>query len=303
MPVSRDGPLMARIRTIKPEFWQHEVLSEQPEATHMLAAALLNYADDHGYFNAHPALIKAACFPLRDLTTSVPDSLKRLESIGYLHFATGSDGKRYGWIATFDDHQVVNRAKDSKIKKLLGENDPSGIYHVQITDQCMEEGKGREQGTGNGMEVTPTALSSSDDVQPDLLGNKTEPKKIPDAQKQRRLAEVAKDAMETFNASTLTKKNGGELSAVQINVGTDKRRAQVKRCIKVARDICRERLDSETITRDFWVSYWKAVGRDDFYSGRKPGGKGHENYKPDFDLLTREATMVKLFDMTVADDE
>jgi hypothetical protein len=56
---------MARIRTIKPEFWRHEDLSALPEATHMLAAQLLNYADDYGYFNANPALIKAEVSPLR----------------------------------------------------------------------------------------------------------------------------------------------------------------------------------------------------------------------------------------------
>jgi hypothetical protein len=41
---------MGRIRTIKPEFWRSEDLCSLPEATHMLAAALLNYADDEGFF-------------------------------------------------------------------------------------------------------------------------------------------------------------------------------------------------------------------------------------------------------------
>ena len=55
---------MARIRTIKPEFWRHEDLSALPADTHMLAAALLNYADDEGYFNANPKLVEAECFPV-----------------------------------------------------------------------------------------------------------------------------------------------------------------------------------------------------------------------------------------------
>ena len=70
--------MMARIRTIKPEFWAHEDLSELPEATHMLAAALLNYADDEGYFNANPMLIKAACSPLREPSVSIQESLTLL---------------------------------------------------------------------------------------------------------------------------------------------------------------------------------------------------------------------------------
>ena len=61
---------MARIRTIKPEFWKHEDLSALPEITHMLAAALLGYADDEGYFNANPALVKSECLPLRESSVS-----------------------------------------------------------------------------------------------------------------------------------------------------------------------------------------------------------------------------------------
>ena len=51
---------MARIRTIKPEFWQDEDLATLSEPALILAAGLLNHADDEGYFRAHPGLIKAA---------------------------------------------------------------------------------------------------------------------------------------------------------------------------------------------------------------------------------------------------
>src|SRR6185312_14231365 len=85
---------MARIRTIKPSFWSHEDLSALPEATHMLAAALLNYADDFGYFNANPLLVRAECCPLREPSVSIPESFRRLQEIGYIQTADGPDGKR-----------------------------------------------------------------------------------------------------------------------------------------------------------------------------------------------------------------
>lgn len=106
---------MPRIRTIKPSFWKHEELSELPEATHMLAAALLNYADDHGYFNANPKLVRAECCPLREPSVSVPESLRSLQTIGYIRLGTGADGKRYGQIIKFDEHQKVSHATESKI--------------------------------------------------------------------------------------------------------------------------------------------------------------------------------------------
>jgi len=137
---------MARIRTIKPEFWKHEDLSELPPETHMLAAALLNYADDEGYFNANAKLIQAECCPLRDDSTNVRRSIEMLSSIGYIRLFEGSDGKSYGHIKTFSDHQRVDRPKPSKIKAL----EVSQKDRRRIDDESTLEGKGKEQGTGKG---------------------------------------------------------------------------------------------------------------------------------------------------------
>ncbi|MBS4051105.1 MAG: hypothetical protein KGZ69_07870 [Methylomonas sp.] len=109
---------MARIRTIKPEFWKNEDLSALPESTHILAAALLNYADDEGFFNANPALIKAECFPIREPSVSVPESLQHLSKIGFLQLGGGEDGKRYGKIVNFLDHQKISHPTPSKINEM-----------------------------------------------------------------------------------------------------------------------------------------------------------------------------------------
>lgn len=109
---------MARIRTIKPSFWKHEELSELPAETHMLAAALLNYADDHGYFNANDKLIRAECCPLRELLVSVPESIQSLQTINYIRLGTTPDGKRYGQVVKFEEHQKVSHPTDSKIATL-----------------------------------------------------------------------------------------------------------------------------------------------------------------------------------------
>ena len=142
---------MARIRTLKPEFWKHEGLSELPEATHMLAAALLNYADDEGYFNANPRLVHAECCPLREPSVSVHESLLMLSNIAYIRLGTGQDGKRYGHIQKFAEHQRINRPTPSKIKNIRIEWEDSTSTHTQLTEPSLpEQGTGnREQGTGN----------------------------------------------------------------------------------------------------------------------------------------------------------
>lgn len=154
---------MGRIRTIKPEFWQHEDLSDLSEAAHMLAAALLNYADDEGYFNANPLLIKAACFPLREPSSPVPVSLQELSRIGYLRLGIGADSKRYGQIVNFCEHQVISHKKDSKIKDVGIAWEPSSPVPVIV----HPEGKGMEQGIeGKGIEEANASSSpGGDDTQ------------------------------------------------------------------------------------------------------------------------------------------
>lgn len=138
---------MGRIRTIKPEFWRHEALSDLPEATHILAAALLNYADDEGYFNANPKLVQAECSPLREPSVSTHDSLNALSSAGYIRLGDGSDGRVYGHIVKFTEHQRVNRPTPSKIKDISITWRDAVKPHPQFTESSLPE---KEQGTGKG---------------------------------------------------------------------------------------------------------------------------------------------------------
>jgi hypothetical protein len=143
---------MGRIRTIKPEFWSHEVLSSLPEATHILAAALLNYADDEGYFNANVGLIKANCSPLREPSVSIHDSLTHLSNVGYLRFGVAPDRRSYGMIVSFLEHQRINRPTPSKIRNFGIIWEKSVSNHAQLSEDSPPEGKGtgnREEGTGN----------------------------------------------------------------------------------------------------------------------------------------------------------
>jgi hypothetical protein len=167
-----------RIRTIKPEFWKHEELSALPEATHMLAAALLNYSDDEGYFNANPRLIQSECCPLREPSVSVQDSLTSLSVMGYIRLGKTIEGKHYGQVINFLEHQRVNRPVASKIKELAILWADSPTPHTQITEPSPPEGKGMEE-EGNGERASERAPTPKidkrgtripDDWQPPSVG-------------------------------------------------------------------------------------------------------------------------------------
>lgn len=117
---------MARIRTIKPEFWRDEDLSSISAEAALLAIGLLNYADDEGYFSANKKLIECDVFPLRDLSSTIPVLLQELSSIGYIRLFDGSDNKQYGQVVNFVKHQVISKPRPSKIKGLDAFHDHSG---------------------------------------------------------------------------------------------------------------------------------------------------------------------------------
>jgi predicted RNA binding protein YcfA (HicA-like mRNA interferase family) len=140
---------MGRIRTTKPEFHSDEDLSRLPAETHLFAAALLNYADDYGYFNANPALVKAGTNPLREDKTKVPMMLKQLEQIGYIEIRQ-CGSRSIGKIRTFGLHQKVSHPTDSKLSDKFNESLPNNSG--ETPEPLRPEGKGKEQGTGKGKE-------------------------------------------------------------------------------------------------------------------------------------------------------
>src|ERR1017187_10161423 len=136
---------MGRIRSIKPEFTQNESLSALPAETHLFAVGLLCYADDEGYFNANLGLVKASVFPLRETSLPIHDMFTQLGRIDFIRLGTAADGKRYGRIVKFADHQRVNRPTASKIKTLDVRWEQSATTHAALTDDSLPEGKGRER--------------------------------------------------------------------------------------------------------------------------------------------------------------
>ncbi|MDP8601541.1 DnaT-like ssDNA-binding domain-containing protein [Serratia marcescens] len=123
-------------------------MAEVSEAACLLAIGLLNYADDEGYFNANPKLIKSAVFPIREPSVSIPVMLRELSNHGYLSMFYTSDNRQFGLIKNFAKHQVVNKPRPSKIKEM--ELLP---YDYGSTTGSLP--LGMDQGSGNGKDKTP----------------------------------------------------------------------------------------------------------------------------------------------------
>lgn len=144
---------MARIRTIKPEFWRDESLASISSEACLLAIGLLNHCDDEGFFNANPKLVESDIFPLRELSHTPTVLIQELSSIGYIRLYQGTDGKTYGLIVNFEKHQVINKKTSSKIKDLCD------LQHSYDTTPVVlptgKERKGKEM-EGNGYICPPS---------------------------------------------------------------------------------------------------------------------------------------------------
>ena len=160
---------MARIRTIKPEFWQNEQLARLTEHARLLAIALLNHADDVGYFKANAYLVRAACFPFDEDSTKVLGSLQELSTIGFIELR--SDGeKQVGRVCKFREHQRIDKPGASKLEDAFDAMAPQntenqddstnvlgGLSEDSRNTQRLEQGTGNretEQGSGTGNRET-----------------------------------------------------------------------------------------------------------------------------------------------------
>lgn len=146
---------MARIRTIKPEFFTSLTVADLPLTARLTFIGLWTHVDDAGRCVDDPRLIKAAVWPLDDCTASdVESDLKALTESSLITRYT-LKRKRYIAVTGWTEHQRINRPTDSKLpapedadptppEPVTRNNGDSVSAHAQLTEDSPQERKGRE---------------------------------------------------------------------------------------------------------------------------------------------------------------
>lgn len=109
---------MPRIRTVKPEFWEDELLGVMPRDARLLFIATFNMADDEGILRWTPSYIKAQAFMYDDdLGPKEVDQLMRcLTDTGLVFpFIGGVAQQQMALVVNFRKHQRINRPQKSKL--------------------------------------------------------------------------------------------------------------------------------------------------------------------------------------------
>lgn len=107
---------MARIRTIKPEFWGDPKTAQLSIPARLLLIGLLNESDDEGRQLASAKRIAGALFPHDDnvTTADVAGWLDELERVGFVRRYT-VDGACYLDIPGFAKHQRISKPTPSRL--------------------------------------------------------------------------------------------------------------------------------------------------------------------------------------------
>jgi hypothetical protein len=186
------GQLMARIRTIKPDFWEDELVAALSRDARLLFIATWNLADDEGRLRWAAPYIKSKVFPYDDDLDSpaVAELMGELERTGRVRaymVDSGTIMQAFAFVVNFPRHQRINRAQDSSLPAPPPDepppgdratsftersvnphgstNDPAVRDHVHSSAGSTLEGKGKE-GKGRERKTAPPAAPAEPDTFP-----------------------------------------------------------------------------------------------------------------------------------------
>jgi hypothetical protein len=136
---------MARIRTIKPEFFRNLKLYnaevEEKLPLRVAFAGLWTSADREGRFKWIPETLKLDCLPYDDVNFS--RVLDALATRGYI-IKYSVEGENFGYIPTWKIHQVINNREKTSILP-----DPNNINNLtreaRVPDENSEMKRGKER--------------------------------------------------------------------------------------------------------------------------------------------------------------
>lgn len=137
---------MARIRSIKPEFWTDEKIVELSAYARLMFIGLWNFCDDSGRMTYSPKRIKMQIFPADPIDCS--ELLGEIRGASLIDVYV-IDGVEYLAIKGFDKHQKIDKRTASKLPP--PPNSPE-FPRIPPTEGKGVEGKGKE---GNGGDNPP----------------------------------------------------------------------------------------------------------------------------------------------------
>lgn len=125
---------MARIRTIKPEFWDDELIGAMAPITRLVFVGCISHADDEGRMRGSTAFVRSQVFAYDTHTTldDVERALQELHAAGRITLYGGS--QRYLIVVNFRRHQRIQRPQPSALPAPSRVNPTAPIEVADLQD-------------------------------------------------------------------------------------------------------------------------------------------------------------------------
>lgn len=139
---------MARIRTIKPDFWTDDVIAGLEPVAMLLFIGMWNFADDDGYLKDSVGQLRRQIFPDRGI--DIAGAFEQLVDTGRVVRMDSDQGPILS-IPHFTEHQKISHPTPTKFTSIrpAGQTpDASGDFRSVPESSALKEGK-----EGNGMEL------------------------------------------------------------------------------------------------------------------------------------------------------
>lgn len=172
---------MARIRTIKPDFWEDEGIAVLSRDARLLYIATWNLADDEGLLRWTPEYLKAQVFPYdSDLTLRRLGKLMTeiVDNDFVFPYEAGRMGNQLAFVVRFHQHQRINRPQFSRLSP------PSTSVRANVAmyarrddlacDICGHDLRVFPDGTATKTETPQTGLAEDPEITVYLLTPRSE---------------------------------------------------------------------------------------------------------------------------------
>lgn len=253
---------MARIRSIKPKFWDDIKIGRLSRDARLLYIGLWSFSDDIGVVIGDSIWLKSKVFPYDQIQVQQFEKwIKELVINGFICLLSYNE-ERFIYLPNFTRHQVINRpnTEDLNIPKELIDRAQKDI-HSFITEQSLNNhGTITEQsvliiGIGSGNGDTPPVVPQGDGLQSDEPNERIDYNAL----------------MSTFNSMF-------ENKLPKVSSMTDKRKKAVK-----ARASEHGKLSIMTVFNNVVQSAF-LLGRND------------QNWRCDFDWIFKPTNFVKILE-------
>lgn len=288
---------MARIRTIKPEFWTSEQLTECSPHARLLFIGIWSFSDDNGIHPASIARLKMEIFPADDFTRAqIAGMVEELVKVGLIR-TYEVQGEQF-WQVTGWHHQKIDQPTfkyplpdgtfPANVRRRIAEqgsptaqrtlaepdspNDQRTLDERSPPERKGEEGKGEEE----------AGLASGDAQPADLLGGNV----------------TAHPATDRLVAIVLTAYHETLPNCAAVEVVNPKRAKRIHFANRLARQVCQQQgwvFDP----KGFWESYFGECLEDPWLRGDLPNPR-NARWKQNLHVLIEEDRFAEIMDRAIA---